>query len=186
MSPARRPRQSPARRPQPRWKADCSRSMSVSVGSAGSRIRRVGCQHRRAPLCAAPRPPPRRDTIRRFCEQGVLRWPYRCAILDDYQNVALKLADWASSPDVEVKVFNEPFADQRRGAAAPKDFDDHRDDARAHPVPARGDRAAAEPEAADHHRHAQRLDRPEAAAERGIAVCGTGGSGNPTAGSPSA
>ena len=33
--------------------------------------------------------------------------PYRCAILDDYQNVALKLADWSSlSADTEVEVFN--------------------------------------------------------------------------------
>ena len=37
---------------------------------------------------------------------------HRCAILDDYQNVATKLADW-SIPDVEVKVFNEWFADQK-------------------------------------------------------------------------
>src|SRR5215469_9716617 len=34
--------------------------------------------------------------------------PYRCAILDDYQNVALKLADWSQLGDeVEIKVFNE-------------------------------------------------------------------------------
>jgi phosphoglycerate dehydrogenase-like enzyme len=33
---------------------------------------------------------------------------YRCAILDDYQNVALGLADWSKLPEVEVKVFNEP------------------------------------------------------------------------------
>ena len=33
--------------------------------------------------------------------------PHRCAILDDYQNVALKLADWAKIKEVEVKVFNE-------------------------------------------------------------------------------
>jgi phosphoglycerate dehydrogenase-like enzyme len=33
---------------------------------------------------------------------------YRCAILDDYQNVALKLADWSKiTGDVEIKVFNE-------------------------------------------------------------------------------
>jgi phosphoglycerate dehydrogenase-like enzyme len=32
---------------------------------------------------------------------------YRCAILDDYQNVALKLADWSTLKDVEVKVFTE-------------------------------------------------------------------------------
>src|SRR5476651_1643387 len=34
----------------------------------------------------------------------------RAAILDDYQNVALKLADWSSiSKDVEVKIFNAPI-----------------------------------------------------------------------------
>ena len=35
---------------------------------------------------------------------------YRCAILDDYQNVALSYGDWPLlAPDVEVKVFNQPF-----------------------------------------------------------------------------
>ncbi len=47
--------------------------------------------------------------------------PHRCAILDDYQNVATKLADW-SIPDVEVKVFNEPFADRNAAVAALKGF----------------------------------------------------------------
>jgi len=47
--------------------------------------------------------------------------PHRCAILDDYQNVATKLADW-SIPDVETKVFNEPFADQKTAVAALKGF----------------------------------------------------------------
>ena len=47
---------------------------------------------------------------------------HRCAILDDYQNVATKLADW-SIPDVEVKVFNEPFADRNAAIAALKGFD---------------------------------------------------------------
>jgi phosphoglycerate dehydrogenase-like enzyme len=33
---------------------------------------------------------------------------HRCAILDDYQNVALKMADWSKvTGDVDVKVFNE-------------------------------------------------------------------------------
>ena len=33
---------------------------------------------------------------------------YRCAILDDYQNVALKLADWGKiTGDVEIKVFTD-------------------------------------------------------------------------------
>jgi phosphoglycerate dehydrogenase-like enzyme len=37
---------------------------------------------------------------------------YRCAILDDYQNVALKLADWKALTDVETTVFNKPLGDQ--------------------------------------------------------------------------
>ncbi|HEY7297290.1 MAG TPA: D-2-hydroxyacid dehydrogenase family protein [Xanthobacteraceae bacterium] len=37
---------------------------------------------------------------------------HRCAILDDYQNVALKMADWSKiAADVEVKVFNEHLGD---------------------------------------------------------------------------
>jgi D-3-phosphoglycerate dehydrogenase len=36
----------------------------------------------------------------------------RCAILDDYQNVALSLGDWKSLSDVEVQVFNKPLGDQ--------------------------------------------------------------------------
>ena len=44
-----------------------------------------------------------------------------CAILDDYQNVATKLADW-SIPDVEIKVFTEPFADQKAAVKALKGF----------------------------------------------------------------
>ncbi len=38
--------------------------------------------------------------------------PIRCAVLDDYQNVALGLADWASLPDIDVQVFNRPIGDQ--------------------------------------------------------------------------
>lgn len=35
---------------------------------------------------------------------------YRCAILDDYQNVALNLADWSRvKKDAEIKVFNDPL-----------------------------------------------------------------------------
>src|SRR3954465_887065 len=48
--------------------------------------------------------------------------PRRCAILDDYQNVATKLVDW-SIPGVEVKVFNEPFVDRNAAIAALKGFD---------------------------------------------------------------
>ena len=35
----------------------------------------------------------------------------RCAILDDYLNVALSVADWSKVSDrVDVTVFNQPFA----------------------------------------------------------------------------
>ena len=46
---------------------------------------------------------------------------HRCAILDDYQNAATKLADW-SIPDVEIKVFNEPFASPKAAEEALKGF----------------------------------------------------------------
>jgi phosphoglycerate dehydrogenase-like enzyme len=48
----------------------------------------------------------------------------RCAILDDYLNVTLKLADWSRIGDrVEVTVFNEPFASTEAAASALKDFE---------------------------------------------------------------
>src|ERR1700753_1300625 len=48
----------------------------------------------------------------------------RCAILDDYLNVTLKLADWAKIGDsVDVTVFNEPFVSPEAAAAALKDFE---------------------------------------------------------------
>jgi D-3-phosphoglycerate dehydrogenase len=34
---------------------------------------------------------------------------YRGAILDDYHNVALQLADWSEIPEVDFKVFNKPL-----------------------------------------------------------------------------
>jgi D-3-phosphoglycerate dehydrogenase len=37
---------------------------------------------------------------------------YRCAVLDDYQNVALKTADWSAvTKDVDVTVFNQGLGD---------------------------------------------------------------------------
>ena len=37
---------------------------------------------------------------------------HRCAILDDYQNIALQAADWSKvSPDLETKVFNQHLGD---------------------------------------------------------------------------
>src|SRR5882672_3457917 len=48
----------------------------------------------------------------------------RCAILDDYLDVALKVADWSPFRDrVDVTVFNAPFASPEAAAAALKDFE---------------------------------------------------------------
>jgi len=48
----------------------------------------------------------------------------RCAILDDYFNLALKVADWSKIEDrVDVTVFNQPFASQEEAASALKDFE---------------------------------------------------------------
>src|SRR3954469_9728043 len=105
---------------------------------------------------------------------------HRCAILDDYQNVATKLADWAI-PDVEVKVFNEWFADQKAAVAALKGFSiicmmrertpflkatlEQLPDLKL--LITSGARNAS-------------IDL-DYAAERGITVCGTGAAGQPTA-----
>jgi phosphoglycerate dehydrogenase-like enzyme len=48
----------------------------------------------------------------------------RCAILDDYQNVALKAADWSKiKGDVEIKVFNEHLGGADKVVAALKGFE---------------------------------------------------------------
>ena len=48
----------------------------------------------------------------------------RCAILDDYINLTLKIADWSKIADrVDVTVFNQPFASPEAAASALKDFE---------------------------------------------------------------
>ncbi|MGY3586578.1 phosphoglycerate dehydrogenase-like enzyme [Bradyrhizobium sp. USDA 4341] len=48
----------------------------------------------------------------------------RCAILDDYFDIALSLADWPAIKDrVEVTVFDQPFASQAEAAEKLKDFE---------------------------------------------------------------
>jgi len=49
--------------------------------------------------------------------------PLRCAILDDYQNVALTFADWSKvKGDIEIKVFNEHLGGADNVVAALADF----------------------------------------------------------------
>jgi D-3-phosphoglycerate dehydrogenase len=48
----------------------------------------------------------------------------RCAILDDYFDLALSAADWSKVSDrVDITVFNHPFASEQAAASALKDFE---------------------------------------------------------------
>jgi D-3-phosphoglycerate dehydrogenase len=49
---------------------------------------------------------------------------HRCAILDDYQNIALKAADWSPvAQDLDIKVFNQPLGSQDQVIKALADFE---------------------------------------------------------------
>jgi phosphoglycerate dehydrogenase-like enzyme len=106
----------------------------------------------------------------------------RCAILDDYQNVALKMADWpAISKTVEIKVFNQ-WIPTAQVPAALKGFEI---------VCAMRERTRFSKQVLEALPDLRLLISTgmrnaaidvKAANERGVVVCGTGGSGNPTAG----
>ena len=106
----------------------------------------------------------------------------RCAILDDYLNIALNVADWTKIGDrVDVTVFNHHFPNEAAAASALKDFEIVCAMRERTPFPraliaelpklklllTSGMRNAA-------------IDM-EAAKERGIVVCGTQWSQDPTA-----
>ena len=108
---------------------------------------------------------------------------YRCAILDDYQNVALSYADWSKlAGDVEVKVFNQPFKNKeevhralqgfqiiammRERTAFLRDTIEALPDLKLLITTGAGNKS---------------IDLT-AAAERGVTVAGTGTFGNPTTG----
>jgi phosphoglycerate dehydrogenase-like enzyme len=107
----------------------------------------------------------------------------RCAILDDYQNVVLNVADWSKvKDDVDIKVFNEHLGGPDKVSAALKDFEI---------VVAMRERTGfprAVIEALPNlkllittgMRNAS-IDT-EAAKARGVVVCGTGSFGSPTSG----
>jgi D-3-phosphoglycerate dehydrogenase len=107
---------------------------------------------------------------------------HRCAILDDYQNVALTLADWSRLKDkVEVKVFDQPFPDRESAVKALQGFDivcmmRER-------TPFLRPTLEALPDLklllTSGMRNAS-IDL-EFAASRGVTVCGTGAAGDPTA-----
>jgi phosphoglycerate dehydrogenase-like enzyme len=106
----------------------------------------------------------------------------RVAILDDYQAVALRMADWARlPPDVEVVVFRDHAADESRIATRLADFDVVVAMRERTPFP--GSLLARLPRlrllVTTGMRNAS-ID-VRAAAERGVLVCGTAGLPYPTA-----
>ena len=108
---------------------------------------------------------------------------YRCAVLDDYQNVALKLADWSKiAADVDVTVFNQHLGGPDEVHRALEDF--HIVSMMRERTPFRRNTIEALPNLklliTTGARNAS-IDMA-AAAERGITVCGTSSFGNPTTG----
>ena len=108
---------------------------------------------------------------------------YRCAVLDDYQNVALSYADWSKvTGDVEVKVFNEPFKSTEEVHRSLQGFQiiammRERTPFLRNTIEALPDLKLLITTGAGN----KSIDLA-AAAERGITVCGTGTFGNPTTG----
>jgi phosphoglycerate dehydrogenase-like enzyme len=107
----------------------------------------------------------------------------RCAILDDYQNVALQMADWSQLADrVDVTAFNQPFENAAEAIAALQDFEIVC--AMRERTPFGADVLSALPKLklllTSGMRNAS-FDM-ETAKTRGVVVCGTGAVGSPTAG----
>src|ERR1700682_1589055 len=108
---------------------------------------------------------------------------YRCAILDDYQNVALAYGDWSKlAGEVEVKVFNQPFKSTEEVHRALKGFEiiammRERTAFLRNTIEALPDLKLLITTGA-----ANKSIDLAAAAERGITVAGTGTFGNPTTG----
>jgi D-3-phosphoglycerate dehydrogenase len=109
--------------------------------------------------------------------------PQRCAVLDDYQNVALKIADWSSvARDLDIKVFNAPLGNDDAVILALKDFSI---------ICAMRERTRFSRRVLEALPNLKLLITTgmrnasidvKAANERGITVCGTGVVGNPTVG----
>jgi phosphoglycerate dehydrogenase-like enzyme len=105
----------------------------------------------------------------------------RCAILDDYQNVVLKIADWSKvKGDIDIKVFNEHLGGPDKVIAALKGFDI---------VVAMRERTGFPKQVIDALPDLKLLITTgmrnasidtDAAKARGVTVCGTGSFGSPT------
>lgn len=107
----------------------------------------------------------------------------RCAILDDYQNVALKLADWSAiSARIDITVFDKPFASSDKAAAALKDFEIICAMRERTPFPRQMFEALPNLKLLITSGMRNAAIDFEAAKRHGVTVCGTAMVGNPTAG----
>src|SRR5215216_2769482 len=109
--------------------------------------------------------------------------PYRCAILDDYQNVAVKMADWSPvQKDIDITVFNAPLGGQDKVVRALADFDIVCGMRERTPFPRAVIEALPKLKLLITTGARNASFDLEAAKERNVVVCGTPGIGNPTAG----
>jgi D-3-phosphoglycerate dehydrogenase len=107
----------------------------------------------------------------------------RAAILDDYQNVATTFADWSPiAKDVEINVFNEPFASQDEAIKALQGFAIVAGMRERTAFPRKVIEALPDLKLLITTGAKNNSFDIKAAAERGVTVCGTGAVGNPTTG----
>lgn len=107
----------------------------------------------------------------------------RAAILDDYQNVAMKFADWSGiSKDVEVKVFNAPLDGPDAVIKALQGFAIVVGMRERTPFPCKVIEALPDLKLLITTGARNNSFDIKACAERGVTVCGTGAAGSPTTG----
>ncbi|MEA2937565.1 MAG: hypothetical protein QOC56_1069 [Alphaproteobacteria bacterium] len=107
---------------------------------------------------------------------------HRCAILDDYQNVALKMADWSAvSGDLDIEVFNEHLGSPDNVAKALQGFSIVCAMRERTPFPKELIEKLPDLKLLITTGMVNRGIDVEAAKAKGITVCGTPSFGNPTA-----
>lgn len=107
----------------------------------------------------------------------------KAAILDDYQKVAMKFADWSPiAKDVEIKVFDKPFASEAEAIKALQGFAIVAGMRERTPFPRKVIEALPDLKLLITTGAKNNSFDLKAAAERGVTVCGTGSVGNPTTG----
>jgi D-3-phosphoglycerate dehydrogenase len=107
----------------------------------------------------------------------------RAAVLDDYQNVGLTFADWSPiTRDVEVKVFDKPFANQAEVIKALQGFAIIVGMRERTPFPRKVIEALPNLKLLITTGARNNSFDVKACSERGITVCGTGVVGSPTTG----